>query len=524
MRFWTILVLALVGGGQLSAQAQTLEARVKALGTPAGKVVAGVPIVATKFIQSFYAARKYAPAWTRSDNRMALKRAVSRSAEDGLLPSDAHASSLANINGAPLADQEIVLTDALARLLYQLYYGKIEPRRLEPNWNFARPVIEREPASLVNAALEAGQLESLIEDAKLKHPFYRVLKLGLARYRQLAARGGWSPVPAGRVLKPGDNDPRVRAIRERLAVTGEHSTPPEGDPNVFDAALEAGVRKFQTNHGLDADGVIGAATTSAMSLPVEARIDQIRGSLERARWVLRSALSNDMIIVNIAGYRLRLFFDSKAQWDTQVIVGKSYTQTPVFTEQLKQIVFNPDWTVPSSIARNEILPKAKADPGYLTANNYVLKDAKGIVDSRTIAWTAMSASNFPYMIVQQPGPSNALGLVKFLFPNKHSVYLHDTPNRELFDKTTRTFSHGCIRVQDPLKLAELILAKKNGWTRAQIDRAVASGKLTNVAPRGEISVLLLYWTAEPAASGGIVFHDDPYKRDPKLIEALNKPV
>lgn len=520
-----IFILVLIASGQGEALAQSLETRVKALGTSSGTAVAGVQIAATTFIQKMYAARSYQPAWTSAENRAFLKRAVERSPEDGLIETDFHALTVARIDDIPHVEQEIVLSDALVRLLYQLFYGKIEPNKLEPTWNFARPVLEDDPVGLVNAALDSGRLDALIEYAKLKHAFYTSLKLGLARYREIAARGGWPEVAPGRVLKRGDKDPRMVAIRQRLMITGQHSGLPEGDPEVLDAGLEASVRRFQSVHGLEADGVVGAGTVTAMNIPVQSRIDQIRGSLERARWVLRSAISNDMIIVNIAAYRLRLYFERNPAWDTRVIVGKSYTQSPVFTERLKQIVFNPDWTLPSSIARNEILPKVKADPGYLEQNNYILKDSKGsVVDTAAVDWPAMTPSNFSYTIVQQPGPSNALGLVKFLFPNKHSVYLHDTPSRGLFNETTRTFSHGCIRVDNPLKLAELILAKKKGWSRTQVDQAVGSGKLTSVGLSGDISVLLLYWTADPIGSGEIAFHGDPYKRDPKLIEALNRAI
>jgi murein L,D-transpeptidase YcbB/YkuD len=228
-----------------------------------------------------------------------------------------------------------------------------------------------------------------------------------------------------------------------------------------------------------------------------------------------------MVVVNIAGYYLRLILEGKIVWSTRVIVGQTYHKTPIFTEAMKYVVFNPDWTVPRSIVRNETFAKASADPGYLSANNYVLTSASGAVDPATINWSQWTAATFPYGVVQRPGPKNALGLVKFLFPNKYSVYLHDTPGRGLFVKAGRTFSHGCIRVEDPLKLAEIILANRLGWDRTKIDGIVAAGKLTQVNLPKPLPVLLLYWTVDPQFDGTAHFYQDIYGRDARLLKALN---
>lgn len=523
-RLSCIMAFALLCGVPARAQSNNaLEARIKALASQGGGVIAGESISAARMIETFYQRRGYRPAWTDPRNIAELRAAVENSSEDGLQPADFHATLLQTIESLPQAEQEIVLSDALARLLYQLFYGKVDPSKVEPAWNFAAPVAGRDPVEAVGAALEGRQVAALVADVKLKHPFYLALKSGLVRFRRIAASGGWSPIAAGPKLKKGDKSPRVAAVRQRLTSTGEYAGIPAGDPEMFDAPLEVAVRAFQSNYAIETDGAVGPETLAAMNVSCERRIDQIRGSLERSRWVLRSALSSDMIIVNIAAYGLKLFFNQKKVWETRVIVGRSYTKTPIFTQRLKQIVFNPDWTVPSGIARNEILPKAKADPGYMAAHHYYLKDAGGrAIDPGAVDWSTLSASNFPYTVVQSPGDDNALGLVKFLFPNKHNVYLHDTPNRTLFQKTTRTFSHGCIRVENPLKLAELILGRKKGMSRAAIDQTVASGKLTSIPLSGDISVLLLYWTADPTAEGNVTFNQDPYGRDAVLISALNK--
>ena len=233
-------------------------------------------------------------------------------------------------------------------------------------------------------------------------------------------------------------------------------------------------------------------------------------------------MAPEAVIVNVAGFYLHVFLKGEKVWTTRVIVGQSYTKTPIFTETMKTVVLNPDWTVPQSIVRNEVFPKASANPGYLAAGNYYLADGSGKAVG-DVDFAAYTAASFPYRVVQKPGPKNALGLVKFLFPNKYSVYLHDTPSRQLFDKSGRTFSHGCIRVEDPLKLAEIILGDRLGWTRAKIDAAVATGKQQWIKLPNPLPVLILYWTVDPSPIGGASFHRDIYGRDARLIKALNAP-
>ncbi len=223
-----------------------------------------------------------------------------------------------------------------------------------------------------------------------------------------------------------------------------------------------------------------------------------------------------MVVVNIAGQYLHLVFGGKRVWTTRVIVGKDYNKTPIFTEAMKTVVFNPDWTVPRSIVKNEIFPKAAGNPGYLAAHEYSLTSGSGPIDAATVNWSSYTGATFPYGVVQKPGPRNALGQVKFLFPNKYSVYLHDTPGRQLFEKSERSLSHGCIRVQDPLKLAEFILGNRLGWNRVKIDAAVAGKKLQNVSLPNPLPVLLLYWTFDPSFDGGGRFYRDIYGRDKRL--------
>lgn len=527
---WPLLLALLaipwttVASAQSSAIETSLQARLSGLSTPAGQMVGGRHIAATEFLPKLYGALGNKLAWSRPEMVSALAEAVARSWEDGLLPADFHADFVkAQAGGTGGAiepvDRDIVLSDALVRLLYQLFFGKVSPNGIDPNWNFARPVLSDDPVTIIATALSAGQVNSLVERARVDHPLYVELRSLMQEYTNYDVQGGWGTVPAGPILKPGQKDARVAALRARLSVTGEYHGQASGDADVLDDALVSALKDFQVSHGIEPDGVLGAATLAALNVTARERTEQIRINLERGRWLLRT-LSPEMVIVNVAGTYLHLFLRGEKVWSTRVIVGQPFTKTPIFTETMKTIVFNPDWTVPRSIVKNEIFAKAAADPGYLAAHNYYLKDSAG----RQVAgvdWGAYTAASFPYGVVQRPGPKNALGLVKFLFPNKYSVYLHDTPGRQLFAKAGRNFSHGCIRVEDPLKLAELILADRLGWDRAKIDAAVASNKQQGIALPVPLPVLILYWTVDPSPVGGAAFYKDVYGRDARLLKALD---
>lgn len=509
--------------------AETLKDRVERLTTSEGRIASGAPVASADALRKLYALRNYAPIWSDAGAAAALKEAVATSWFDGLRPEDFHASKLGPPADSPStadsADRELLMSDALLRLLYQIYFGKVDPNGVDPNWNYDRPLIGGNPIEEIHKSLATDGVAKLIDKARLKHPFYLALKATLQAYTEYASRGGWKPIPAGAVLKPGIADPRVPAVRDRLLVTGEYGSASPAAGDIYDPPLVEAVKKFQRQHGIDDDGVLGAQTINAMNVSVDKRIDQIRVNLERGRWVLRSIADEpDLVIVNIAGFYLAVRLNGEIAWTTRVIVGQTYRKTPVFSEAMRHIVLNPDWTVPRSIAVNEILPKAKADPSYLDTQNFDLLDASGRrVAATAVNWPAMSGTSFPYRIVQRPGPTNALGLVKFIFPNKHNVYLHDTPSRGLFEKSGRTFSHGCIRVKDPLKLAEILLGNRAGWSRSQIDAAVAQGGLRQVNLTRPLPVMILYWTVDPNFDGTARFYHDVYGRDARLLAALDAP-
>ena len=284
--------------------------------------------------------------------------------------------------------------------------------------------------------------------------------------------------------------------------------------------------RFQRRHGLDADGVVGPATLAALNVPARERVRQIDVNLERWRW-LPQDLGRHYILLNIANFELAVVDDSRVTLNMRTVVGRTYRRTPVFSDRVTYMVLNPRWSVPYNIATQDILPKLKADPNYLANMNMKLFEGWG-ADRRELSqsdvdWSQVTARSFNYHLRQEPGPSNALGQVKFMFPNPFNVYLHDTSARELFARTERTFSSGCIRLERPLDLAEYLLSDNGKWTRADLDRAVASGVEQTVNLSAPMPVHLLYWTAWSETEGPVQFRADIYSRDAPVRDALDEP-
>jgi len=510
--------------------ASNLQTLVEGLSTPSGRVVASNHILAVNFLQKFYAANGYQPVWTNPINIKDLKKAITDSWMDGLQREDFHAEALGLVFSSSsqlpkLSDyeQDILLSDALVRILYQMFYGKVSPAKIDADWNYERTLPDGEPVHIINQALEFNNIRGLIDGLRIKHPYYTGLQKVLKIYTFNALLVDWPVIKDGLVLNPGDTSDQVPILRRRMALADGVEASFISQSEIYDDDLAGLVRKFQINHGIVSDGVVGPGTIKELNVPPEKRVDQVRVNMERARWVLRTIeAQKDQVIVNVAGFYLLVILNDKQVWKTQVITGKPYHKTPVFIDEMEYVVLNPTWGVPRSIVRNEIFGKAKANPAYLTQRNYELVGANGVrVSPTSLDWNGLSARSFPYNVVQKPGPKNALGRVKFIFPNHHNVYLHDTPSRSLFGKTGRAFSHGCIRVKDPIKLAEIILSNRNGYTRDQIDKILATGKLRQVNLSKTLPVAILYWTVDPSIKGQVRFYKDIYGRDERLLKALN---
>jgi len=341
------------------------------------------------------------------------------------------------------------------------------------------------------------------------------LEKTLTRYRQIDKQGGWPRIAAGPAMRLGDTDDRVALLRKRLVATDDLAAD-AGQGNVFDETLLQGVQKFQTRHGLADDGVVGPKTLTELNVPVSERIRQLAATLERCR-PLPQLLERRHILVNIADFSLKLFDEDKLLLSMPVIVGKTYRQTPVFSGRIASLVLNPTWEVPHSIATKDILPKVQKDPGYLEQLHFrVFRDwtENSEVDPATVNWGSLSAKRFPYRIRQDAGPANALGRIKFLFPNPYDVYLHDTPSRELFRKDSRTFSSGCIRVAKPLELAIYLLKNTPLDSMEALTAAIARDKTKSILIPSPIAVHIVYMTAWVDHEGIVQFRPDIYNRNP----------
>jgi murein L,D-transpeptidase YcbB/YkuD len=521
---------ALSAQGPDPAEAEAVQELVDRMQAAGRLEVEGVELVSKNALPVLYRENGFRPLWT-PERLDALRGLVQDSSKDGLEPEDYHraeleraASALAGGDPKARARADLLATDAFFLLLYHLYLGKVDPRSLDPQWNFEpRPVGERRGVSFVLEALTKGDLPEAVARVRPGYFWYERARAALAQHRDIAAHGGWPAVPAGRALKPGMKDVRVPALRSRLAATGDLSGQPL-DSVVFDEPLAAAVRAFQARHRLEADGAVGPGTLAELNVPVEARILQIRINLERARWVLHEITDEAVVVVDVAGFEVDYLRDRQTKWTARVQIGKPYRQTPIFKSMIDHIVFNPTWTVPPGILARDMLPALRKDPGYLSAKGLDVVDGSGRkVDPSTIDWARQTARTFPYLLRQEPGPENALGRVKIMFPNPYLVYLHDTPSKALFEREERTFSSGCMRVERPLELAALLLNDPERWSAQKIDELVAAGETKTERLSKPVPVLIMYWTIDPTVEGHTVFKRDPYGRDRPLARALEAP-
>jgi murein L,D-transpeptidase YcbB/YkuD len=523
---WPPASLATAPAAAVAAELQAQAARLRQTG---GIYVQGLAITSAALLAEFYAARDYAPVWSseaRSDELFAL---LATADSHGLDASDYYLPQLRQLReqyrsgndpalGAAL---DLLLTESLVRFGYHQRFGKVNPARMEPTWNFTRQFRPgRDPLSALQEMVVAPSLQGLLEKWIERAPLYRALQDALAQYRRIARAGGWPVIAAGPTLREGDTDARVPDLRRHLIIGGDLPPAANAADAHFDAALAAGIRAFQQRHALAADGAVGAATLAAMNVPAAARIDQLRLSLERARWVADDT-AGEVIVVNIAGSDVFAARNGQRFWTRRAVVGRITRQTPVFRGSMTWLELNPTWTVPPTILREDVLPRLRRDPAYLREHDLSVLDARGrVINPDTIDW--QKVGNRPsYTFRQGPGPRNSLGRIKFMFPNPHAVFLHDTPSRNLFERTERLFSSGCVRIEDPLSLAEILLADPARWNQQSLQAAIDTGRTQTLRLPRPWPVLILYWTAELDAAGRVRFLPDVYDRDPALLAALN---
>lgn len=494
----------------------------------------GIPLKADVVLQEFYLERNFQAAWHDELGRptsqaLALVDEIGRIGRDGLLPQDYHYRRLTGLARGAFRDSvefDLLLSDAAANLSRHLLMGKVNPESIAPDWK-ATP----RQRDLVDVMLDLTTSANVAERLEQLRP----RQIRYTRLQKLLDQLDANPAPAWPALarhsaiKPNTRDSRVPAIRERLRYWGDMvSTAVPAEPEFYDVELQVAMRSFQTRHGLDTDAVIGPKTLEALNVTPAERRQQVVLNLERWRW-LAEDLGQKHVLVNIAGFELKVIDNNETVMRKPVIVGRHYRRTPVFSDRIRYLVLNPTWTVPHKLAVKDKLPDIKADPGYLQRLGFTMFDQQqNVVDPTQVDWTNINQRTFNYRLVQAPGPQNALGQVKFMFPNSYDVYLHDTPSRELFSKSDRAFSSGCVRVAEPLDLAELLLKdnvlKDNGMNRAQIEAVLAKGELSTVFLKNPVPVHIEYWTAWIDSSSQVNFRSDIYERDPPLAAALAVPL
>jgi murein L,D-transpeptidase YcbB/YkuD len=532
----SISVSAVAQQTQPDVVAEGIRRRIEIGNAPASATEAE-HIFASSALPRFYVQRAFKPAWSDSGRPLpaaaAFLAALEAAADEGLEPDDYHlmridsllrvASTTRQRSAASgtLVDLDLMITDAFLVYSAHLLAGRVNPETIDPEWHANRR--EMDLAQFLESTIQSGNPAAALRSLLPEQEGYERLKLALSRYRAIAAQGGWHSIDDGPRIAVGQRDARVASLRRRLVLTGDLETSDVTDSTLFDDRLAVAVKRFQTRHGLDADGVLGAATLAALNVPVEERIRQIELNLERWRW-LPQDLGDRYIIVNIAAFELEVFEGKQPVLSMPVIVGRSYRRTPVFSGMLSYLVFSPYWHVPHALAVQDQLPMQQQDPDYFRRVGMRVFDGWGAeareVDPSTVDWEQVSARSFPYRLRQDPGPVNALGGVKFMLPNKYNVYLHDTPARDLFAKSKRDFSSGCIRLENAPALAEYLLRDTAPWDSATIRKAMTAGVERTVPLSNPIPVHILYWTAWANEDGTIHFRRDVYGRDDRLAAAL----
>lgn len=419
---------------------------------------------------------------------------------------------------AELAELDLRLTALYVDYGRHLLSGRLDPSRVNQDW-FIRTRRATVDSTLRQAAT-AEDLEKALADFLPRQPDYRTLLAARARYAAIAAQGGFPEVPAP--VAEGDTGAAVAALVQRLVLEGDLDSSAVS-LTTYDGQVSSGVERFRRRFGLEAGKGVDKAVIAAMKVPVDRRIRQIELNLERLRW-LPNEFGTRYVAVNIPDFQLYAYDEGREVMTMRVIVGDEYDgTTPVFADTMNQVVFRPYWNVPSSIAVDEILPLVQKSESYLARNEYEVLPVKGSepVDPGSVDWNDLDSTNFPYMIRQKPGPRNALGLVKFLFPNRFDIYMHDTPGDHLFQRSRRALSHGCIRLEHPAKFAEYVLEGMDEWTPDRIESAMNAEEQRQVMLKRPIPVYILYLTAF-AREGEVHFRPDLYDADTRGMERLGK--
>ena len=501
-------------------------------------------VYAPSALLELYRDRHFQPAWIGDEGPLphveSFLRAVRMADREGLKPSDYHLdhtaslvsewqNSIARKERFPLPrriDLELLLTDAFVLYGHHLLNGRVDPEKLYPEW-----LAYQKDASLLDIvaeAIESGHVEDALQRLTPQDPLYENLKKNLSAYMQLSGEGGWPVIPHPRTLKNRKDYGRYFSLlQKRLELSGDLEKAEHSHPRSHDESLKKALQKFQKRQGLKADGLINTSTLKELNVPVETRISQIAINMERLRW-LPEDNGHRHILVNIADFNLEVLEAGRVVMNMPIVVGKQNQRTAVFSGKMTYIELNPYWNIPQSIAVKEILPSVQKDPAYLDRKRIKVIEywqrQERLVNPAKVNWSRLNEDNLKYYFRQDYGPGNALGRVKFMFPNKFDIYLHDTPERHLFKRTRRTFSHGCIRIARPIALAEYLLKDDLQWDRLKILAEIGKGKRQILKLKKPIDVHILYLTAWADRHGEVQFRPDIYEGDAVLMQAmLEKP-
>lgn len=486
-----------------------------------------------RLTRQFYEHRNFAPAWivnaVPGRQMDGLIRALREADQEGLDPQLYNVSLLERrraegskgfLSPKGFEPHEAGTMDAWLTYLYMKYAsdladGLSDLAHADPTWKIDSEKFD--PLAELETALRDNRIAESLHDLTPTDPQYQALRKTLADYREQAKRGAWPAVSARMTLKPGQRSGDVPALARRLAASGDFTGPPPPEGNaVYRPDLQEAVKRFERRHGLEDNAIVSAPVVAELNVPIDDRIREIELNMERWRWLPRT-LGDPHILINIPEYRLEVWDHGQVPLTMKVVVGKQDTPTPIFNDSMTHIVFSPYWNVPPGIAANETLPEALKDPAFLArANMEVLDKSGNVADPSMIDLSNPSE----YRFRQRPGGANSLGLVKFMFPNQFNVYLHDTPADSLFARASRSFSHGCVRVEEPKRLAEFLLRDQPEWTPEKIDAAMHAGEERTVKLAHPVPVYLGYWTARVSADGLAQFRKDVYGIDTRLTAKL----
>jgi L,D-transpeptidase YcbB len=489
-----------------------------------------------KAVQAIYADRAYQPLWLDD----AKPRREARDLVDALCKAELQGLRLEEYDPAALkaaleraytggatetgelVDLDLRLTSLYLDYGADLLAGRLDPARVDTGWYIRtrRATVD----STLREAIRGNGFEAKVAPLIPRHRDYAALIAALARYRETERQGGWPAVPGHAALKPGATGSRVAALQARLAASGDLARG-KADSRRYDKATREAVSRFEVRHGLEADGVADAATLAALNVPVATRVRQIELNLERLRW-LPSEFGERYVLVNIPDFRLRAFDGGREALTMRVVVGREYeSTTPVFADTMSLVVFRPNWNVPAGIVKEEVLPNVRENPYYLAEHDYeVVRGGKdeAVLDPDSIDWEDVDTARIDFRIRQKPGPDNALGLVKFMFPNTFDVYMHDTPAGALFGRQRRALSHGCVRLEHPKQLARFVFAAQPEWTEERIDEAMHADEPTEVTVTRRLPVYIVYLTAF-VQDGMLHFREDVYGADARAMARLGRP-